>query len=446
VPVDSKKPMNQEVKAQIEALLRHPNPMDYSYSQLKEMSVEDYLVIGQGAMEKQNYRDGRPYRLYPLDGARLAFIAEWDGEDQEAPRYAYLDPDFIQLSVEEKNNSTRWLKNRHAVVMVNTERSYDLLGLSHVEILIRIIMGLLEGDDYLYTQIAQAAPNGALTLGRGISKQQVEDLRQQIASVRRAFVILGNMDNPQYIPFSATAREMQVLDSQEWFVRQVAAVFNLSTASLKLAVDTSRANTESMSDDDDEGLIQALEMVRDIENAQIVETYGPPEEHNCMIDYPILNRKDALKQAQIGQIQGGNQAFATPNEIRTSNGLEALPNPAANEVWLNAGKGIGLIALSQLDQQLQNDPDGDDHEENPEAGEGSSDDSKNPPAASDEDDEDDEEDEDEKDEQDKAAAAASLSTPQNQRKRRAAASSGSDNTKLIYRRESGRTMQKRTSN
>jgi hypothetical protein len=304
------------------------------------MMCEDFLVVGHGAIERQNLRNGQPYRLYPLDAARLAFNSEWDGSDPDWPRYAYLE-DYTSDNIE------YWMLDRHAMVLVNTERSYDILGLSHVEVLDQKIRALLEGDDYLLSQVQQSAPNGALYLGRQAGKEKIEDLRQQISAVKRAFVILGGTEDPKYIPFSATARELQVLESQEWFVRQVAAIFGIPTSMLALAVDTSRANTEAMLDNALEALIVMLTIFRDMENSQLVRSYGPLEEINLMIEYPILSQKDELQQAQINQTQLAGMAWASINEARRASGLEQLDDEIANEILVDNGTD-GLVPLSIL--------------------------------------------------------------------------------------------------
>ncbi len=65
---------------------------------------------------------------------------------------------------------------------------------------------------------------------------------------------------------SLAAEELKILDGCEWFVRQVAAFFNISTAKPKLAVDTYRTNTESMLADDLEAIEGDLTRIIELEN------------------------------------------------------------------------------------------------------------------------------------------------------------------------------------
>lgn len=353
-PYDPSKPMDEGVKRAIEELLAHPNAYGDSYAELIEQFVEDYKVLGHGVLEKRNRLNGTPGELYVLDAGLFGFVPDWSG-DPKQPRYGYVQGyDNLERvsNVSKVEGTTAWLYDKDCMVLINRRRSYDLLGLSDLEVLDQKIRALLEGDDYLFNQVLQAAPNGALSLGRGTTRQQVEDLRQQIQAVKRAFVIIGGVDNDKttYIPFNATARELQILDTQEWFVRQVAAVFQIPTSMLALAVDTSRANTEAMLDNAMEGLMVALEKVLQVENSQIVQTFGPHSAHNCKLTCPILSQKDEQRQASISQILVANQPISSINEQRAANGLEQLELDIANEILLQGPN--GLTPLSELAKQF----------------------------------------------------------------------------------------------
>jgi len=354
VPHDETRPMNERVRRDIEKLLKRPNPGEESYSEIKKKFIEDYLVVGHAGVEKVIRRDGSPYRLLTMDAATLAFVEAWDGTDKRLPRYAELHtagPTGMEPLSGAVGTVKRYLADAHVLTMVNRQRSYDKLGLSHVETLYKAVMALLEADDYLLRQITDVAPNGALDLGEGATQEQAEDMRRSIQAVRKAFIVIGGTKGAKFLRFNASEREMRLLDQQVWFVRQVAAIFQISTAKLRLAVDLSRANAGEMLDDDQEGPGALLADVEEAENRQIVEAYGPVEEHNCQLHYAILGKRDERKQAEVSSIQTGKGAWATINEARRAAGLPAIEGvKAADEILVPTRS--GPIPLSTLNEQF----------------------------------------------------------------------------------------------
>lgn len=353
VPYDETRPVNERVKRDIEKLLKRPHPGEESYAEIKKKFIEDFLVVGHGAVEKIIRRDGAPYRLMTMDAASVAFVESWDGTDTHVPRYAQLHtagPTGTEPLSGAVGTVKRYLADAHVMTMVNRPRSYDKLGLSHVEAVYRAVIALLEADDYLLRQITDAAPNGALDLGEGASQEQAEEMRRQIAAVRKAFVIIGGTKGARFLRFNGTEREMRLLDQQVWFVRQVAAIFQISTAKLRLAVDLSRANAGEMLDDDQEGPGALLDDVEEAENRQIVEAFGDVEEHNCRLRYASVSERQLKNRAELNKTQLGGRAWATTNEARKQMGLPALEMRIADEVLVPVGQ-RSVVPLSVLENE-----------------------------------------------------------------------------------------------
>ncbi|HEX8564124.1 MAG TPA: phage portal protein [Pyrinomonadaceae bacterium] len=350
---DKEKAVSRNVKKRIEELLKNPNQTGETYNSVKGKLIEDYLVLGHGAVELSLLNDLTPYAMTAMDAGRLAFVEGWDGTRPDRPRYAELFASGSKIK--------RFLADPQVMCLVNRPRSYDPLGLSHVETLDISVRALLEGDDYLLRQLCEPAPNGALNLGEGVTPKQVDETRAQIQATRKAFIVMGGTTGTDYIPFNATAKEMQVLDSQVWFVRQVAAVFQVSTAALRLAVDTSRANTEAMLSNDDEGPAGLLEDLMELESRVIVRRFDYLGKHNLKIDYPIMHRKDEKKQADIAKTQTGGQAWGTLNEARAMTGLPELDSkdhPFANEIIMRqGGKMIPMSIWAKQQTEVKPDED-----------------------------------------------------------------------------------------
>jgi len=242
----------------------------------------------------------------------------------------------------------RYLAQDQVFCLVNRPMSDTKLGLSHVEVLHRTIIALLSGDEYMTQQLLKPMPDSALSLGEGTTKQQAEDLKYQISQVRDKLIVIGGSKDPKVLRLSATAEEMKILDGQEWYVRQVAAVFGMSTAKLKLSVDLSRSNGETMMDDDLEMITGELTRIEELETATFINRYAYMGEINLEFSYPIMQRKDEKEQAEIAELQTG-QAWGSINEARTRTGEKALDLnqfPFADEPIINMGKGSPPLPYS----------------------------------------------------------------------------------------------------
>lgn len=343
------KRIDRNVKAAVEDLLRHPNAADESYGTLKEQLVEDYLVIGHGCIELELNRDLTARSMRILDAAKIGFVKAWDGTDRSVPRFAEF----------KENNSSiisRYLAHEQVFCHINRPMSDTKLGFSHVEALHRSVMALLSGDEFLLKQLVQPIPDSLLSLGEGVTAQQVEQFKYQIQSVRDKLAIIGGTKNAQVIRLSGSAEEMKILDSQEWFVRQVAAIFGISTAKLKLAVDTSRANTEAMYDDDAEAISMEIRRVEELETSTFINRYSYLGDINLKFSYPILQQKDEVKQAEIAKKQTG-QPWASINEARMRTGEKALEEsefPFANEPLINMGGKNPPLPISVYTEFIEN--------------------------------------------------------------------------------------------
>lgn len=339
-PVDYKKPMDEGVKKSIEDLFSQRMYDGDSYSDVKEQILEDYFVMSYGAAELLLKNNGKPYDMLVLDAAKIGFVQNWDGEKAKSgyPRYAELN---------QSRQVTRWLPDPNVMSLINRKRSYDNLGLSHIETLDMAVRALLSGDSNLLIELQSPAPSGALSLGEGIGPAVADEVRAKIANAAKwAFVVVSGTKDPKFIPFKQ--RDLKALDKQVWFVRQVCAIFGLPTAALAHSVDTTRANTETLMDEKAEGLKNSVKRIMMMENADIVSKFGPVSKHNCRINYPILNQKDQLKQAELTAIQLAKQPCITINEGRRAQGFDALDDPKADVILFNTS--VGLVPMDRLDE------------------------------------------------------------------------------------------------
>lgn len=340
VPFDKNKPMDPGVEKALAAIMSGTNRKGKPYSQVKAEFIEDYLVIGHGVLRKTINRALQPIEIDSFDAARLGFIPDWDG-DPTKPRYVEFTGNNYDIQ--------KYILDPFVSVLMDVSFSYDTLGLSRVETLDATVRALLGGDDYLANQILNPMPNGILNLGKGVGQQQVNETRTQMDAVRRAFLITGGTDQAQWMSFTANAKDQQIIESIQLMIRQVAAIFEVSTASLKLDMDLSRANGETMATEEDIGVMAMLKGVEDFENAQYTSRFGPVEQHNCKISYAILNQLDEQRQADISSKSLAGGSWMTINEVRAKFGEKPLTSPLGDEVFINPN----TMPLSVMDAKVR---------------------------------------------------------------------------------------------
>jgi hypothetical protein len=119
-----------------------------------------------------------------------------------------------------------------------------------------------------------------------------------------------------------------------------------------------RASTEAQFEEMDEGPGALLWRLCQAENDSIVRLFGDVEDHNLVLDYPILSRKDEKRQADITKVQTGGNGWVSVNEARRDNGKEPLPLKVADDVLIATSK--GPVPLSALEVQYYGDKNPDD--------------------------------------------------------------------------------------
>lgn len=339
VAYDDARPMNEAVRKEIVAFLGKSNPKGESYTAVKEMALEDMLVVGHGAIEFQVARNGRPYDFFALDAGRFGFLKKWDGNLKQ-PRYVYQSADG--------QGKAATLLDMEAMVLFNRQRSFDLLGISHVEVLDQQINALLAGDEFLLTQIANPAPNGALNLGESAQRADVEAVRSQIEEVKHAFIVMGGSAAASFLPFNAGEREMRVLDRQLWYLTAVSAVFKLPMQVFgQYQNETNRASMKELLASKTEGPGASLARIEEVENAAIAAKFGDKAEHNCWITYNVFGFKDETAQANNAATRLAGRAWTSFNEERGQAGRDKIKLGVADAVLVEDGAN-GLVTLEYV--------------------------------------------------------------------------------------------------
>ena len=341
VPYDQTRPMNERVRKEIEALLSRVNGFE-PYSTVKGKFTEDFLVVGHGSVELGINRDTTPWGLFALDAERVAFVPGWDGTDPRLPRYCELTFD---------RQVKRWLPDQMCMTLVNRPRSYR-----PARPLARRAAGHLHprappGERPVPPADDRPHAGRGLRPRRGLHQRAGGRLPPGDSTDQEFLRRHLRREESKFIQFNASERDLKALEKLLFFKRMVAAIFQLPLAVLGELVDASRANTEALLENADKGPGALLWRIKEMENQHIAQKWGPLVEHNCMIDYPIMSRKDEKQQAEISSIQTGKSAWASTNEARRAAGLEAIAGlRVADEVLVPTS--AGPIPLSVLNAQF----------------------------------------------------------------------------------------------
>jgi hypothetical protein len=143
------------------------------------------------------------------------------------------------------------------------------------------------------------------------------------------------------------------MEWQEYLVRKIAAVFQLSPQDLMLERDVNRSTSEIQQENtEDRGLRPLLGLISDYLTREVVwdPAFGG-EENNLGFQFTALNLKESMTRAQINRYAAGGIAWKTPNEARRDDGRPPIGDPndennPMNKIMVNASR--GLVAVEDV--------------------------------------------------------------------------------------------------
>ena len=319
VPFDQRRPYSKRLAKDIKKFLQTPNPHNSSFRSLIEPVVEDLLVLDAGCIEKVRNLKGELCQLWPVDGGTVRVSSLWDGSNPDESRYFWY-PDNTQHAA---------FKNEDFIYMMLNPRSFTPIGLAPMETLKLTIEAELFGHEYNRRQVSNAAPDGVMDLGEGVTKEQVREFRQFFESEvagRGAIGFVGGSKGSKWIPFRATNRDMQFLEWQIYLVRKIAVVFGLTPQDLGVTFDVNRSNSEvQLQVSEDRGLRPLMSSIQDYITEEVVwdQSHGG-EDNNLAFRFTALNLKETTAKAQINKLALAGTPWKTVNEARIEDGREPL--------------------------------------------------------------------------------------------------------------------------
>lgn len=338
-PVDHTKPWDTGLQQRITQLFKMPNPKSESFRGFIEPVIEDLLVLDAGCIEKEFSLRDEVVGLWDVDGGTIKVSTIWDGDPDEARYFWYPDH---QLRAQ--------LSNRELVYLMDNPATYRVVGLSPLETLKLAVDSELGASAYNDRQMRTAAPDGMLDLGENARPDQVEGFksfwRAEVAG-QGALAIIGGTKAAKFVPFRQNNRDAQFMEWQEYLVRKIAAVYQLSPQDLMLERDVNRSTSEVQQENtEDRGLRPLLGLVSDYLTREVVWDIGfGGEANNLAFQFTALNLRESMSRAQINRYALAGVPWKTPNEARRDDGRPPIGDPTAednpfNQLLVNASRGL----------------------------------------------------------------------------------------------------------
>lgn len=363
VPIDHTKAVNEKLRQQIKQLFDEPNPKRSDFRGFIEPVIEDMLVLDAGAIEKEFTFGDQVAHLWDVDGSQFKVSTLWDGEPTQHRYFWY--PDYQERAQ---------LLDRELIYMMDNPATYRVVGLSPLETLKYAIDSELGSSAYNDRQMRSAAPDGMLDLGETARSEQVEDFkrfwRAEVAG-QGAMAIVGGSKNAKWVPFRQSNRDAQFMEWQEYLIRKIAAVFQLSPMDLMLERDVNRSTGEVQQENtEDRGQKPTMGLIAGYLTREVVwdEGFGG-RANNLQFTFTALNLRETQTRAMIDRYAAGGMPTKTINEARHDAGRPPLGDPndennPYNKLLVNTSRGLAIAediptAREMLESGIKAAPKGD---------------------------------------------------------------------------------------
>lgn len=215
---------------------------DDSFRSFAEQVLEDILVGGFGAIELKETGDAaRPMEMWPVDGASIRMLPEWDG-DPASPRYAQM----TGLSGPEA--ATLLNDDELSYIRLNP-RTHTPFGLGRLEVAFETINAFLSANRYAAKLASNSVVQYALWMQEMTPGQQERLIRwwqDDIEGTGRV-PILAVEHKPEVLRFGGGNDADLRIGWQEFLMRIIADAFDLPPFLLGLEGDVNRATAHESS-------------------------------------------------------------------------------------------------------------------------------------------------------------------------------------------------------
>ena len=329
LPLDERKPYDREALKSMQLLLDQPNELRDEWPFLMYMFTNDYLTLGQGAITKNmTLKDRLPVALYPEDAANIKIYPAWSGNPNE-PRYLFEQGSYGM----EANKKP--LRNDECILAFCNPATYRF-GLGPVQVLAETIEADLRATATALRMVEQKPPGSVVSLP-GWSQTAISKLRSdyetEIAG-RRELLFLGGTNAAQVFPLVFSPKDNQFLEYQEYLVRKISAVFQVSTLDLNITQDVNRATAEAQQEiSDTKGFVPLLLTIETYFNTELVADFAPKLPYG-RFDLNALNLRIVFPEVS----EAARMLHAEKMIKLATNGLNGLPSFTLNQILMLRGE------------------------------------------------------------------------------------------------------------
>ncbi len=341
VPYDNEKRFAARQRDRLRELFSQPSAKLDSFQSFAKVVVSELLTLDAAPIEKVRYpNSGEIAELWPTRGDWIAIDERWDGADEDSPRYYFVPDGTVRAT----------FKNEDMVYLVANQRANSALGISPMLVLQTVVESELQALEYNRRQVMGAAPDGALYIGDNAGGEEVQKLESKLQAEvfgQSAMAVIGGYQNPKFMPFRTSNRDMQFREWEDLLIRCIAIVLGLSPMDLGITFDVNRSTAEQQgANTEDRGLRPLLALFQNYMTREVVwdESFGG-RSNNLAFAFKSLNLDETLTKAQINKVAMPGVGWKSINEARQVDGRAPIGDATAednvfNHVLIGTPKGI----------------------------------------------------------------------------------------------------------
>jgi len=313
VPKDEKNPNTANVDKVME-FFKRPNKNDESFVSILRKILRDILEIDAGVIVKVFGDRGKLEEIYAADGSSFLIDVDRYGNVKGYWQYSYAAPHSEPIKFDD----------REIVYIKANPRSYSVYGWSPIQSLREILKALVKSAEWNQKYFEQGAvPQGILSL-IGMSETDFNRFKaywnSQVRGAPYKVPIVGN--DVKWIPLNLSNKDMQFLESQNWYLKLVMAMFKVPPSMLGFTEDVNRATAyEQGRTFTRKAILPLLRLLEYHINLEIVSELADDVEFKFNPSDPIEEQRQLEiweKKLQMG--------LTTINDIRVNEmGLDPVP-------------------------------------------------------------------------------------------------------------------------
>lgn len=305
--------ISEKLVSQVDDFLTDPNSNNETFEHILRKILRDILEIDAGVIVKVFDQSKNLREIYAVDGGTILIQTDEHGVLQKYYQYSYTGQQPIPFD-----------KDEIIYIMLNPQTNSPY-GYSPLQSIIDVVKTLVYSieQNKLYFEEGNIPPGIISLIGmsqddferfKAYWEEEVKDKKHKLPAI--------NTD-VKFIPFSFTLKDIQFLETQEWFSRLVMASYGVPPSLLGFTDTVNKATSENQTYNFMTTTIMPI--IRLLEyhfnhqliwphiSDQVALKFTPPEDYLEMERRAKIN-KDYL---QLGVI--------TINEVRASMGLDPVP-------------------------------------------------------------------------------------------------------------------------